>query len=70
MAAQLQLMRSQLEQLHAEVLFYRGEGTSFDELQVSKFTCFIGTMVIIKFPLCGFLYHASLTFYPYADSQA
>ena len=35
MAAQLQRMRSQIEQLQAELLFYRGDGNaSFDELQV------------------------------------
>ncbi|XVF39643.1 hypothetical protein PTKIN_Ptkin01aG0050100 [Pterospermum kingtungense] len=37
MAAQLQTMRSQIEQLQAELLFYRGDGnTSFDELQILK----------------------------------
>ncbi|GLT79917.1 hypothetical protein SLA2020_513850 [Shorea laevis] len=37
MAAQLQRMRSQIEQLQAELLFYRGEGTTpFDELQILK----------------------------------
>ncbi|KAK8642710.1 hypothetical protein V6N13_012047 [Hibiscus sabdariffa] len=37
MAAQLQRMRSQIEQLQAELLFYRGDGqASFDELQILK----------------------------------
>ncbi|XWS23987.1 hypothetical protein CRYUN_Cryun28dG0062500 [Craigia yunnanensis] len=37
MAAQLQRMRSEIEQLQAELLFYRGDGTaSFDELQILK----------------------------------
>ncbi|XVE55606.1 hypothetical protein DITRI_Ditri03aG0172400 [Diplodiscus trichospermus] len=37
MAAQLQRMRSQIEQLQAELLFYRGDGNaSFDELQIVK----------------------------------
>ncbi|XP_017981679.1 PREDICTED: kinesin-like protein KIN-4C [Theobroma cacao] len=37
MAAQLQRMRSQIEQLQAELLFYRGDGNgSFDELQILK----------------------------------
>ncbi|KAK9005612.1 hypothetical protein V6N11_043038 [Hibiscus sabdariffa] len=36
-AAQLQRMRSQIEQLQAELLFYRGDGNaSFDELQILK----------------------------------
>lgn len=36
-AAQLQRMRSQIEQLQSELLFYRGEGsTPFDELQILK----------------------------------
>ncbi|XVF64893.1 hypothetical protein PTKIN_Ptkin09bG0203500 [Pterospermum kingtungense] len=36
-AAQLQRMRNQIEQLQAEVLFYRSDGnTSFDELQILK----------------------------------
>ena len=40
MAAQLQRMRSEIEQLQAELLFYRGDGNaSFDELQV---ICYIG----------------------------
>ncbi|KAK8291023.1 hypothetical protein V6Z12_D06G035700 [Gossypium hirsutum] len=37
MASQLQAMRSQIEQLQAELLFYRGDGNaSFDELQILK----------------------------------
>ncbi|XVF36591.1 hypothetical protein REPUB_Repub19eG0070400 [Reevesia pubescens] len=37
LAAQLQRMRSQIEQLQAELLFYRGDGNaSFDELQILK----------------------------------
>ncbi|GLU16082.1 hypothetical protein SLE2022_325320 [Rubroshorea leprosula] len=37
MGAQIQRMRSQIEQLQAELLFYRGEGTApFDELQILK----------------------------------
>ncbi|KAK8552132.1 hypothetical protein V6N12_040745 [Hibiscus sabdariffa] len=37
MTAQLQRMRSQIEQLQAELLFYRGDGqASFDELQILK----------------------------------
>ncbi|MBA0659321.1 hypothetical protein Goklo_011469, partial [Gossypium klotzschianum] len=37
MAAQLQRMRSQIEQLQAELLFYRGDGQApFDELQILK----------------------------------
>ncbi|GMI82779.1 hypothetical protein like AT5G60930 [Hibiscus trionum] len=37
MAAQLQRMRSQIEQLQAELLFYRSDGQgSFDELQILK----------------------------------
>ncbi|XP_039010221.1 kinesin-like protein KIN-4C isoform X2 [Hibiscus syriacus] len=37
MAAQLQTMRSQIEHLQAELLFYRGDGNgSFDELQILK----------------------------------
>ncbi|XVE95183.1 hypothetical protein REPUB_Repub02eG0074500 [Reevesia pubescens] len=37
MTAQLQRMRSQIEQLQAELLFYRGDGNaSFDELQILK----------------------------------
>ncbi|EEF48626.1 Chromosome-associated kinesin KIF4A, putative [Ricinus communis] len=37
MAAQLQRMRSQIEQLQAELLFYRGDASSpFDELQILK----------------------------------
>ncbi|GMI64891.1 hypothetical protein like AT5G60930 [Hibiscus trionum] len=36
-AAQLQRMRSQIEQLQAELLFYHGDGNaSFDELQILK----------------------------------
>ncbi|KAK9026384.1 hypothetical protein V6N11_039224 [Hibiscus sabdariffa] len=36
-AAQLKRMRSQIEQLQAELLFYRGDGNaSFDELQILK----------------------------------
>lgn len=35
MAAQMQRMRSQIEQLQAELLFYRNDsGAPFDELQV------------------------------------
>lgn len=35
MAAQVQRMRSQIEQLQAELLFYRGDASSpFEELQV------------------------------------
>jgi kinesin family protein 4/21/27 len=35
MAAQMQQMRGQIEQLQAELLFYRGDATiPFDELQV------------------------------------
>lgn len=35
MAAQLQLMRSQIEQLQTELLFYRGDASlPFEELQV------------------------------------
>lgn len=37
MAAQLQRMRGQLEQLQAELVYYRGEGTPFEELQVKYF---------------------------------
>ncbi|PSR99819.1 Kinesin-like protein [Actinidia chinensis var. chinensis] len=37
MAAQMQRMRSQIEQLQAELLFFRGDsGASFDELQILK----------------------------------
>ncbi|CAK7347261.1 unnamed protein product [Dovyalis caffra] len=37
MAAQMQRMRSQIEQLQAELLFYRGDATiPFDELQILK----------------------------------
>ncbi|XP_062097683.1 kinesin-like protein KIN-4C isoform X2 [Humulus lupulus] len=37
MAAQLQRMRSQVEQLQAELLFYRGDaGTPYEELQILK----------------------------------
>ncbi|KDP41481.1 hypothetical protein JCGZ_15888 [Jatropha curcas] len=37
MAAQIQRMRSQIEQLQAELLFYRGDsGAPFDELQILK----------------------------------
>ncbi|KNA10715.1 hypothetical protein SOVF_141490 [Spinacia oleracea] len=36
-AAQMQTMRSQIEQLQTELLFYRGDsGVSFDELQILK----------------------------------
>jgi kinesin family protein 4/21/27 len=35
MAAQMQQMRGQIEQLQAELLFYRGDATiPFDKLQV------------------------------------
>jgi len=38
MSAQMQRMRSQIEQLQAELLFYRGDATiPFDELQVHQF---------------------------------
>jgi len=37
MAAEMHKMRNQLEQLQAELLFSRGGGASFEELQV---TCF------------------------------
>jgi len=37
MAAEMHRMRNQLEQLQAELLFSRGGGASFEELQV---TCF------------------------------
>lgn len=36
MAVQLQRMRSQIEQLESELLFYRGDGNAFDELQILK----------------------------------
>ncbi|XP_010519726.1 PREDICTED: kinesin-like protein KIN-4C isoform X2 [Tarenaya hassleriana] len=35
-AEQIQRMRSQIEQLQSELLFYRGDGTAFDELQILK----------------------------------
>ncbi|CAH8389648.1 unnamed protein product [Eruca vesicaria subsp. sativa] len=35
-AAQMQRMRSQIEQLQTELLFYRGDSGSFDELQILK----------------------------------
>ncbi|KAJ4900353.1 P-loop containing nucleoside triphosphate hydrolases superfamily protein [Raphanus sativus] len=35
-AAQMQRMRSQIEQLQTELLFYRGDSSSFDELQILK----------------------------------
>lgn len=49
MAAQMQRMRSQIEQLQAELLFYRGDTSlPFDELQVHQFArkgnvCFLST---------------------------
>ncbi|KAJ8640473.1 hypothetical protein MRB53_017167 [Persea americana] len=36
MTAQLQRMRGQLEQLQAELVYYRGEGTPFEELQILR----------------------------------
>ncbi|KAI3966217.1 hypothetical protein MKW92_030647 [Papaver armeniacum] len=37
MTAQMQMMRSQLEQMQAELLFFRGEGgTTYDELQILR----------------------------------
>ncbi|RZC45234.1 hypothetical protein C5167_038182 [Papaver somniferum] len=37
MTAQMQMMRSQLEQLQAELFFFRGEGgTTYDELQILR----------------------------------
>ncbi|XP_068655953.1 kinesin-like protein KIN-4C [Aristolochia californica] len=37
MAAQMQRMRSQLEQLQAELLFLRGEGAPLEELQILRY---------------------------------
>ncbi|KFK27870.1 hypothetical protein AALP_AA8G439800 [Arabis alpina] len=34
--AQMQMMRSQIEQLQTELMFYRGDSASFDELQILK----------------------------------
>ena len=50
MAAQMQRMRSQIEQLQAELLFYRGDASiPFDELQVHRFVMNTHTCSLSKF---------------------
>lgn len=55
MGAQIQRMRSQIEQLQAELLFYKGDaGGPFEELQVvhhyfSKYMKLIPHLLVIGF---------------------